>query len=66
MDYQVYATRREADAARAEMRGWYTRAVRLYWPEHPMAARGGYIWVIQCRETRGGPVRFLRKDGYVR
>ena len=59
MGFQFFKTRKEADAARRDMVAWQTRSIRLN-------VRQGASWVIECYNTRGTSVKYLRDDGFVR
>ena len=61
---ETYATREEALAAAAEMRGWETRVEQL-----PITHEQAGRWVIACWEPglRGRcDARYVQTDGYVR
>ena len=56
MDYQTYATRRQAETARQQLRGWpQSRVIALYRADH------GDKWAVECETGH-----YLRTDGYVR
>jgi flagellar basal body rod protein FlgC len=61
MDYQGFATRKEAQAEANKMRGWQAKVVKMYLPGNPNADKDGYVWVIQCDSRK-----YLREDGFVR
>lgn len=59
MGFQLFKTRKEADAIRKDLVAWQTRPVRIN-------MRQGASWVIECRDVRGTSVKYLRDDGFVR
>lgn len=65
MDQQVFRTRREAQIERAGMIGWDAKVSRIFWPNHPMADKLGYVWVIRVQDGLND-AKYLREDGYVR
>ena len=60
MDYKGFATRKEAQAEANKMRGWRTKVVLIFAPNHPKA-KNDLVWVIQCDSSK-----YLREDGFVR
>jgi len=63
MDWQIFATRRQADLQRQRMRGWLTRTSKL------TGMNGQNVWVIECwhlgSASSSNPMH-LRRDGFVR
>ena len=67
MDYEVFRSRKEAQARIATMAGWQAKPVQIYLPDHPDANRNGNIWVIEVDRGGGkGQPMYLRADGFVR
>lgn len=60
---QTFGTRKEAEAALAEIKGWDAKVGQLFMPADANANRSGNVFVIVV--SGHGDPRYLREGGYV-
>lgn len=67
-DYQVFASRKAAQAEIARVAGWNARIVYIPWKDHSLATKRGNVIVIQCHYPghHKDEWGYLREDGFIR
>jgi hypothetical protein len=66
MDYQTYATRKDAVKAIENMSGWNAKPSQLFIPDDENANKNGNVWVIEITIASHAQPQYMRSDGYVR